>query len=150
MPQAMEEREEFKILVVDDIESARHVVVRLLHNLGYVDIEEAKDGAEALKLLEENPYQLVISDWDMPNMTGLELLRHLRRNPSLHDLPFVLLTADAGKEKVLEAAKERVSQYLLKPFTQITLQAAIDSVLKKKNRKKSKEPHSEKKAGDTD
>ena len=128
----MIQEQDLRILVVDDVESARSVIIRLLRKIGYDKIEEACDGAEALQRIQDQSYQLIISDWDMPNMTGLELLRHLRKTPEFSDIPFVLIAASAKKDQVLAAVKEKVSQYLLKPFTQLTLQEAIDNVIRQK------------------
>ena len=117
-----------KILIADDIDSARKVVLRLLHKIGFKDICEAKDGTEALKKLNESPIDLVIADLDMPGMTGLELLKEIRHTPELQHTLFILIASDAAKQHVMEAAKEKVSRFLLKPFTQLALEEAIENI----------------------
>ena len=119
-----------KILVVDDDATTRRIEVRLLKQLGYKDIEEAGDGDVALaRLNEKDDVNMVLSDWDMPNMTGLELLKEVRSQDRYKDLPFIMITANDRKESIIEAARAKVSQYIVKPFTAQALEEKINKVL---------------------
>ena len=113
---------ETRILVIDDMPSIRDLVKGQLKTMGYQVIFEAQDGEEALELLhkqlkEGEPIQLVISDWNMPKLKGLELLKKVRASAEFKDLPFVLLTSEAEREQVTEAVLSGVSQYIVKPFS---------------------------------
>jgi len=120
-----------KFLVVDDFATMRKIVRNLLRQLGYQHIDEAEDGVVALRKLKSTKYDMIICDWNMPNMTGIELLREVRSDESLKPIPFLMVTAEANKENVIEAVKAGVSNYIVKPFTADTLSGKIDSVLKK-------------------
>lgn len=117
-----------KILVVDDFATMRRIVKNSLRQLGYENIVEAEDGEVAVSKLESERIDFVVSDWNMPNMTGLELLRYVRSNDEFCDLPFLMVTAEAQKENILEAAKAKVSNYIVKPFTAETLGEKIDAI----------------------
>ena len=108
-------------LVVDDFSTMRRIVVGLLKQLGYEKIIEAEDGRQGLRVLEAGGIDFVVSDWNMPNMTGLELLQAVRANERLRALPFLLVTAEARKENILDAAKANADGYIVKPFTADTL-----------------------------
>ena len=115
-----------KFLVVDDYSTMRKIVKKILMDLGYSRIEEADDGKPALEkltaaLTSPEPFQCVISDWNMPGMSGLELLKAVRSNPSMKSLPMILATAEGDQANVVEAAKAGVSDYVVKPFTPTTL-----------------------------
>jgi two-component system chemotaxis response regulator CheY len=116
-------------LVVDDYATMRRIIANLLNEIGFKDVEEAADGASALAKLRERSYGLVISDWNMAPMTGLDLLREVRADPALKKLPFVMVTAEGKAEKVVAAKEAGVSNYLIKPFTAATLRRKIESVL---------------------
>lgn len=124
-----------KILVVDDFPTMRKIVKTLMKQNGFTNFTEAEDGAQAYSMLEkEGDYEMVVSDWNMPNMTGLELLKAVRGNAKLKHLPFLMVTAEAEKENIIEAVKAGVSNYVVKPFTAITLKEKlqkIDANLKK-------------------
>lgn len=120
------------ILVVDDFSTMRRIVKNCLGQLGFKNITEAEDGQVALSKLQEGNFELVISDWNMPNMMGIDLLRAVRANEKLKTLPFVMVTAEAQKENVIEAAKAGVSNYIIKPFTADALQTKLDAVFAKK------------------
>lgn len=127
-----------KILIVDDVSSLRDLLKAYLRRLGYLNITEADDGQHALNTLKnahENkaPFELVISDWNMPNMDGLELLKKVRASPSWKTLPFILLTTESEKEKVLEALKADVSNYMIKPVDEVTLKEKMAKAWEKKN-----------------
>ena len=117
-----------KILAVDDFSTMRRIVKNLLRQLGYNNVSEAEDGAMALGLLQKEPFDFVISDWNMPNMTGLELLKAIRADSNLKDIPVLLITAEALKENVVAAVKAGANGYIVKPFTPDTLQGKIDSI----------------------
>ena len=117
-----------KILTVDDFSTMRRIVRNILRQLGYNNIVEAEDGAAGLEILQSQEIDFVISDWNMPNMTGLELLKAIRNDAKLKDLPVLLVTAEALKENVLEAVKAGVNGYIVKPFTAETLKEKIDSI----------------------
>lgn len=118
-----------KILLIDDFSTMRRIIKNLLKEIGYEDVEEAEDGAVALQMLKDKAYDFIISDWNMPNMTGIELLKLIRADDSLKDLPFLMVTAEAKPENVTEALGAGVSNYIVKPFTSVTLKEKIDKIL---------------------
>lgn len=120
-----------KFLIVDDFATMRRIIRNLLRQLGYNNIEEAEDGAVGLRKLQSQEIDFVICDWNMPNMTGIELLREIRSDDSLKGLPFLMVTAEAIKENIIEAVKAGVSNYIVKPFTADVLQEKIEAILKK-------------------
>ena len=120
-----------KILLVDDFATMRKVIKNLLKQSGYNNIVEAEDGVDALKVLKAEKVDFVISDWNMPNMTGLELLKAVRADSDLSGLPFLMVTAEGLKENVVLAVKAGVSNYIVKPFTAEVLNAKIEKILKK-------------------
>ena len=119
-----------KILTVDDFSTMRRIIRNMLRQLGFTNILEAEDGAEALSLLQREKVDFVISDWNMPNMSGLDLLKAIRADENLKPLPVLLVTAEALKENVLEAVKAGVNNYVVKPFTAETLKEKIDAIFK--------------------
>ena len=119
-----------KILTVDDFSTMRRIIRNMLRQLGYTNIVEAEDGAEALSLLQREKVDFVISDWNMPNMSGLDLLKAIRADDNLKPLPVLLVTAEALKENVVEALKAGVNNYVIKPFTAETLKEKIDAIFK--------------------
>lgn len=120
-----------KILVVDDFSTMRRIVKNILKQLGYENIEEAEDGAQAYNKLKSGGFGFVVSDWNMPNMDGLELLKKIRSDPELKDLPVLMVTAEAEKEKVIAAIKAGVSNYIVKPFTAEVLKEKMDRIFEK-------------------
>jgi two-component system, chemotaxis family, chemotaxis protein CheY len=120
-----------KFLIVDDFATMRRIIRNLLRQLGYNNIEEAEDGAVGLRKLQSQEVDFVICDWNMPNMTGIELLREIRSDDALKELPFLMVTAEAIKENIIEAVKAGVSNYIVKPFTADVLQEKIEAILKK-------------------
>ncbi|MCS7150215.1 MAG: chemotaxis response regulator CheY [Caldimicrobium sp.] len=117
-----------KILVVDDFSTMRKIIRNILSQLGFKNIIEADDGTSAMEILSKEKIDLIISDWNMPKMSGLELLKAVRSNEQTKDLPFIMVTAEAQKENILEAIKYRVSQYIVKPFTPETLKEKLEKV----------------------
>ncbi|MEE8302761.1 MAG: chemotaxis response regulator CheY [Candidatus Tectomicrobia bacterium] len=120
--------QDIKILAVDDFSTMRRIVKNLLKQLGYTNVTEAEDGAVALDILQKEKIDFVISDWNMPNMTGLELLKAIRADSNLKDIPVLLITAEALKDNVVAAVKAGANGYIVKPFTPDTLQEKIDSI----------------------
>lgn len=106
-----------KILVVDDFATMRRIVKNILTQLGFKNIVEADDGTTALNLLKGEKVDLIISDWNMPKMTGLDLLKAVRADPNMADTPFIMVTAEAQQDNIILAVKAKVSQYIVKPFT---------------------------------
>lgn len=121
-----------KVLVVDDFPTMRRIVKNLLKQIGFENIDEAEDGVQALIKLKQTKYGLLVTDWNMPNMEGIDLLRNLRKEESLKDLPVLMVTAEAEKEKVIEAIKAGVDNYIVKPFTAETLKEKLLKVADKK------------------
>jgi len=120
-----------KILVVDDFATMRKVVRNLLKQVGYENITEAEDGAIALRVLKSQKVDFVISDWNMPNMNGLELLKAVRADGDLAKTPFLMVTAEALQENVIAAVKAGVSNYIVKPFTAEVLNEKIKKIVEK-------------------
>ena len=122
----------YSMLVVDDFATMRRIVSNLLREAGVAHITEAEDGAEALRKLENGNFNFVVSDWNMPNMTGLELLKAVRSSSQLQHIPCLLITAEARKENIIGAAKAGADGYIVKPFTAATLIEKIMAILKRK------------------
>ena len=118
-----------KFLVVDDFSTMRRIVKNLLQELGYNDITEADDGNTALPLLKGGSFDILITDWNMPGMPGLELLKAVRADERLAKLPVLMLRAEAKREQIVEAAQAGVSGYVIKPFTAVTLKEKLDKIL---------------------
>ena len=121
-----------RVLVVDDFSTMRRIVKNTLRQIGFTQIEEAEDGQKAFDRLMSEKFDFVVSDWNMPNMTGIDLLRKVRAEPTLKHLPFLMVTAEAKQENVVEAIKAGVSNYIVKPFTVATLQEKIAKIFKDK------------------
>ena len=120
-----------KILVVDDFATMRKVIKNLLKQIGYINIVEADDGVAALRILKSQKVDFIISDWNMPNMNGLEFLKAVRADNELSGLPFLMVTAEALKENVVLAVKAGVSNYIVKPFTAEVLSEKIGKIVEK-------------------
>ena len=120
-----------KILVVDDFSTMRRIVKNLLRQIGYSNIDEAEDGVQAYLKLKNGGYSFVVSDWNMPNMDGLDLLKKVRSDPELKDLPILMVTAEAEKEKVITAIQAGVNNYIVKPFTGEVLKDKMDKIIEK-------------------
>ena len=117
------------ILIVDDYKTMLRIIRNLLHQIEFSNVDEATDGGSALAKLREKPYGLVISDWNMQPVTGLELLREVRADPRLWQTPFIMVTAESKTENVVAAKESGVSNYIVKPFNAETPRANIASVL---------------------
>ena len=120
---------DLRFLVVDDYSTMRRIVKNLLHDLGYPNVAEADDGKTALPMLQGGGYDFVVTDWNMPGMPGLELLKQVRADAKLAKLPVLMLTAEAKREQIVEAAQAGVSGYVIKPFTAETLKQKLDKIL---------------------
>ncbi len=120
-----------KFLVVDDFSTMRRIVRNLLKELGFTNVDEAEDGVVALNKLKNGNFEFVVSDWNMPNMTGIELLRAIRADAGLKHLPVMMVTAEAKKENIIEAAQAGASGYIVKPFTAATLEEKLNKVFEK-------------------
>jgi two-component system chemotaxis response regulator CheY len=118
-----------KILVVDDFSTMRRIVKNLLKDIGYTNLDEAENGSVALAKLKSVKFDFVISDWNMPEMSGIDLLKAVRADESLKALPFLMVTAESKQENVVEALQAGVSNYIVKPFTASTLKEKIDKIL---------------------
>ena len=127
---------ETKFLVIDDFATMRKIIKKVLNELGYTNIAEADDGATAWPVIQEahtkgEPFQFVISDWNMPQMQGIQLLKNCRADARFKDLPFMLVTAESEQKQILEAAKAGVSNYVVKPFNSVTLKQKLEQVYAK-------------------
>jgi two-component system chemotaxis response regulator CheY len=120
------------ILVVDDFATMRRIVRNILKQLGYTNIFEADDGTAAVEVLKKEKIQFIISDWNMPQMPGIELLKTVRSTEEWKTLPFLMVTAEGQKENVLEAVKYKVSNYIVKPFTPEVLMEKINKIFEGK------------------
>jgi two-component system chemotaxis response regulator CheY len=120
--------EDTKFLVVDDFSTMRRIVRNLLKELGFVNVQEAEDGVDALNKLRGEKFDFVVSDWNMPNMTGIDLLKAVRADANLKHLPLLMVTAEAKKENIIEAAQAGASGYIVKPFTAATLDEKLKKI----------------------
>jgi two-component system chemotaxis response regulator CheY len=120
-----------KFLVVDDMPTMRRIVRSILKELGFDNVEEAEDGIDGLNKLRASKFDFVISDWNMPNMDGLEMLKAIRADEGLKGLPVMLVTAEAKKENIIEAAKAGASGYVVKPFTASVLEEKMAKIFEK-------------------
>jgi len=119
------------ILVVDDFPTMRRIVRSLLKELGFENVEEAEDGQEALTKLRAGGFEFVVSDWNMPNLDGLEMLKEIRLDPKLSSLPVLMVTAEAKKENIIAAAQAGANGYVVKPFTAATLEEKLNKIFEK-------------------
>jgi two-component system chemotaxis response regulator CheY len=120
-----------KFLVVDDFATMRRIVRNLLKEIGYANSEEAEDGVDALNKLRSGHYDFVVSDINMPNMNGFDLLRSIRADEALKHLPVLMVTAEAKKEDIITAAQAGASGYIVKPFTKATLEEKLTKIVQK-------------------
>ncbi len=120
-----------KILIVDDFSTMRRIIKNLLRDLGFTNTSEADDGLTALPMLEGGKYDFLVTDWNMPGMQGIDLLKAIRSNPELSSLPVLMVTAESKKEQIVEAAQAGVNGYVVKPFTAATLKEKIDKIFER-------------------
>ena len=117
-----------KVLIVDDFATMRRILRNILKQIGFTNIIEADDGKSAFKELKKEKVDLILCDWNMPEMPGIELLNKVRSDDELKDMPFVMVTAEAQKENIVEAVKAGVSNYVVKPFTAETISEKLKKV----------------------
>ena len=117
-----------RILVVDDFSTMRRIIKNILRQLGMNNVVEADDGTTAWDVLNKDKIEFIISDWNMPQMTGIELLRKVRSSEEFADLPFLMVTAEAQQENIIEAVQAKVSNYIVKPFTAEVMKQKIDKI----------------------
>lgn len=120
-----------KILVVDDFSTMRRIIKNLLKDLGFSNIQEADDGNTALPMLQQGDFDFVVTDWNMPGMQGIDLLRAIRSSDKLKHLPVLMVTAEAKKEQIVAAAQAGVNGYVVKPFTAGTLKEKLDKIFER-------------------
>ena len=118
-------------LVVDDFPTMRRIVRSLLKELGFTNVDEAEDGQDALNKLRAGKFEFVVSDWNMPNLDGLEMLKEIRQDDALKDLPVLMVTAEAKKENIIAAAQGGANGYVVKPFTAATLEEKLNKIFDK-------------------
>ncbi|BCD61840.1 two-component system, chemotaxis family, chemotaxis protein CheY [Nitratiruptor sp. YY08-26] len=123
-----------RILVVDDAPMIRRILKNLLKEMGFSNIDEAEDGMVALQKLRNQKYDFVITDWNMPNLTGIELVQEIRKDPNLKSLPIMMVTAEAKKENIILALKSGVNNYIVKPFTPENVKAKIEAIFSAKKK----------------
>ena len=120
-----------KVLVVDDFATMRRIVKNVLKQIGFTEIVEADDGSTALEVLQQTEIDLIISDWNMPKVTGLDLLKTVRSDESMKAVPFLMVTAEAQKDNVIQAVQAGVSNYVVKPFTPEALKEKLEKIFDK-------------------
>jgi two-component system chemotaxis response regulator CheY len=120
-----------KILIVDDFSTMRRIIKNLLRDLGFGNTQEADDGNTALPMLQNGNFDFLVTDWNMPGMPGIDLLKAVRANPKLSSLPVLMVTAEAKREQIMEAAQAGVNGYVVKPFTADTLKEKVDKVFER-------------------
>ena len=121
-----------RILIVDDFATMRRIIKSILNQLGFDDFEQAEDGLKALNILKKDPnFDLVVTDWNMPLMNGLELLREIRKSEDLKKIPVLMVTAEAKREQIFEAAKSGVNGYIVKPFNKDMLERKIEKIFQR-------------------
>ena len=120
-----------KILVVDDFSTMRRIIKNLLRDLGFTNTAEADDGLTALPMLQGGGFDLLVTDWNMPGMQGIDLLKAVRADPKLAHMPVMMVTAEQKKEQIIEAAQAGVNGYIVKPFTAATLKEKLDKIFER-------------------
>ncbi|RUO79804.1 chemotaxis protein CheY [Idiomarina tyrosinivorans] len=120
-----------KILVVDDFSTMRRIIKNLLRDLGFQNVSEADDGSTALPMLQNGDYDFVVTDWNMPGMQGIDLLREIRADENLANIPVLMVTAEAKREQIIAAAQAGVNGYIVKPFTAVTLKEKLDKIFER-------------------
>jgi two-component system chemotaxis response regulator CheY len=120
-----------KVLVVDDFSTMRRIIKNLLRDIGFTNIQEADDGSTALPMLQSGDFEFVVTDWNMPGMQGIDLLRAIRADENLSHIPVLMGTAEAKKEQIVMAAQAGVNGYIVKPFTAATLKTKLDKIFER-------------------
>ncbi|MFA7552881.1 MAG: chemotaxis response regulator CheY [Spongiibacteraceae bacterium] len=122
---------DMKILIVDDFSTMRRIIKNLLRDLGFTNTAEADDGATALPMLQNGNFDFLVTDWNMPGMTGIELLRAVRADARLKNMPILMVTAEAKRDQIIEAAQAGVNGYVVKPFTAAVLKEKIEKIFER-------------------
>ena len=122
---------DMKILIVDDFSTMRRIIKNLLRDLGFTNTVEADDGVTAIPVLNSGSIDFLVTDWNMPGMTGIDLLRHVRADEKLRSLPVLMVTAEAKREQIIEAAQAGVNGYVVKPFTALALKEKIEKIFER-------------------
>jgi two-component system chemotaxis response regulator CheY len=122
---------DMKILIVDDFSTMRRIIKNLLRDLGFTNTAEADDGSTALPLLRNGNFDFLITDWNMPEMSGIDLLKAVRADDRLKDMPILMVTAEAKREQIVEAAQAGVNGYVVKPFTAAVLKEKIEKIFER-------------------
>ncbi|ADN75262.1 response regulator receiver protein [Ferrimonas balearica DSM 9799] len=122
-----------KILIVDDFSTMRRIIKNLLRDLGFNNTQEADDGSTALPMLQNGDFDFVVTDWNMPGMQGIDLLRAIRSDDNLKHLPVLMVTAEAKREQIVTAAQAGVNGYIVKPFTAATLKEKLEKIFERLN-----------------
>ena len=122
---------EMKILIVDDFSTMRRIIKNLLRDLGFANTQEADDGTTALPMLHSGNFDFLVTDWNMPGMSGIDLLRQVRADERLKHLPVLMVTAEAKREQIIEAAQSGVNGYIIKPFTAQTLEEKLGKIFER-------------------
>lgn len=120
-----------KVLIVDDFATMRRIVKNLMKDLGFTNMTEADDGLTALPKLKNGNFDFLVTDWNMPGMQGIDLLKEVRKDPDLASLPVLMVTAESKREQIIEAAQAGVNGYIVKPFTAQTLKEKIDKIFER-------------------
>ena len=124
-------KKDIKILVVDDFSTMRRIIKNLLRDLGFQNITEADDGKTALPILKQGGIEFLVTDWNMPGMTGIELIGEVRKDPKLAHIPILMVTAEAKREQIIAAAQAGVNGYIVKPFTAATVKTKLDKIFER-------------------
>jgi two-component system chemotaxis response regulator CheY len=124
-------KKDIKILVVDDFSTMRRIIKNLLRDLGFTNVDEADDGKTALPILKQGRIDFLITDWNMPGMTGIDLIKEVRADPNLAHIPVLMVTAEAKREQIIAAAQAGVNGYVVKPFTAAVLKEKIDKIFER-------------------
>jgi two-component system chemotaxis response regulator CheY len=124
-------KKDIRILVVDDFSTMRRIIKNLLRDLGFTNVEEADDGKTALPILKQGRIEFLITDWNMPGMTGIDLLKEVRADPELSHIPVLMVTAEAKREQIIAAAQAGVNGYVIKPFTAVVLKEKIEKIFER-------------------
>ena len=119
------------ILIVDDFSTMRRIIKNLLRDLGYTNTSEADDGTTALPMLQTGKFDILVTDWNMPGMQGIDLLKEVRSDPNLASMPVLMVTAESKRDQIVEAAQAGVNGYVVKPFTAATLKEKIDKIFER-------------------
>ncbi len=120
-----------KILIVDDFSTMRRIIKNLLRDLGFTNTQEADDGLTALPMLQNGDFEFLVTDWNMPGMQGIELLKEVRADAKLKEMPVLMVTAEQKREQIVEAAQAGVNGYIVKPFTAATLKEKLDKIFER-------------------